>query len=212
MRFLSRIMHNNRLWATEIAARDPDYFERLARGQAPPYFWVGCADSRVPPSDVAGLGPGELFVYRNIANQLRPDDLAGEAALRYAVDVLGVGDVIICGHHGCGGVRAAVADTARALPEVHLWLEGLRELGRKHAAELDALPDPHARADRLCELNVREQVLSACRSAAVRGAWASGKELSVHGWLYGLKDGLLVDLGLCVSSAEEASELEAESG
>lgn len=209
MRFLSRIMHNNRLWAMEIAARDPDFFERLAAHQAPPYFWVGCADSRVPPSDVAGLGPGELFVYRNIANQLRPGDPAGEAALRYAVDALGVGDVIVCGHHGCGGVRAALTDSARALPEVHTWLEGLRGLALRHAAQLEALA-PHERADRLAELNVREQVLWACRAESVRGAWAAGKELSVHGWLYGLKDGLLKDLGLCVSSAEEAAELEAE--
>jgi len=210
VRFLSRIMHNNRLWVESIAARDPGYFERLSRGQAPPYFWVGCADSRVPPSDVAGLGPGELFVYRNIANQLRPDDPAGEAALRYAVAALGVGDVIICGHHGCGGVRAALTDSARALPEVHRWLEGLRALRLRHAAELEAFPDEGARADRLCELNVREQVLSACRSAAVRDAWAAGRELSIHGWLYGLDDGLLRDLGLCVSSTEEAEALEAE--
>jgi carbonic anhydrase len=190
---LARLFDNNRRWAARMTASDPEYFRRLARQQAPEYLWIGCADSRVPANEIVGLAPGELFVHRNVANVVVPSDLNCLAVLQFAIDVLGVRDVIVCGHYGCGGVRAVLADERHGL--VDDWLQHVHDVRREHAAELGGL-DPDRRADRLCELNVVAQAIHVARSTVLRAAWARGAAVTVHGVIYRLDDGLLHDLGV----------------
>jgi len=190
---LAKLFENNRRWAGRMTANDPEYFRRLARQQAPQYLWIGCADSRVPANEILGLAPGEIFVHRNIANVVVPSDLNCLAVLQFAIDVLGVRDVIVCGHYGCGGVRAALADERHGL--VDDWLQHVADVRREHAAELARL-DPAPRADRLCELNVVAQGIHVARSTVLRSAWARGAAVTVHGVIYRLDDGLLQDLGV----------------
>ena len=199
MRELPHLFENNRRWAAEMTARDPGFFRRLAGIQSPRYAWIGCSDSRVPANTIVGLLPGEVFVHRNVANLVTPDDLNCVSVLQFAVETLGVEHVIVCGHHGCGGVRAALQGTPPSGP-IARWLAPLANLAEHHAAELGAVEGGDARVDRLCELNVRAQVGNVCRTGAVREAWARGRPLAVHGWFYDLRDGLLNDLGLCVRS------------
>jgi carbonic anhydrase len=201
MRELSQLFANNRAWAARILAGDPEFFEKLSRQQTPRYFWIGCSDSRVPANEIVGLLPGELFVHRNIANIVPPGDLNCLSVLQFAVDVLQVRHVIVCGHYGCGGVRAVMRDDRLGL--VDAWLDHVRHLRDKHAARLAALPDETRRFDRLCELNVVEQVASVCSTRCVRDAWERGQHVAVHGWIYAVSDGLLRDLGLCVTAPEE---------
>ena len=190
---LRPLLEKNRAWSEGLRARDPRYFERLAPGQAPPYFWVGCSDSRVAAAWLLDLGPGEVFVHRNIANQARPEDTGFQAALQFAVESLGVRHVLVCGHTSCGGATAALkGGTAGALDE---WLAPLRALAAEHRADLDALPEG-ARVDRLVELNVARQIGLICAAPSVRRAWEEGRPLAVHGLLYSLRDGVLRDLGL----------------
>ncbi len=196
---LSRLLGNNRDWARARREADADFFPRLARQQAPPFLWIGCSDSRVPANEIVGLDPGELFVHRNLANVLVPTDLNAVAVLQFAVDVLGVGDVIVCGHYGCGGVKAALRDQRHGIAD--LWLAHVREVRDEHADRLAGLPEA-GRLDRLCELNVLEQAARVCRTQVVRDAWERGRDLSVHAWIYGLSDGSLHDLGMTVSSPE----------
>lgn len=202
MRELAHLFENNRRWAREMTSRDPDFFRRLTGIQAPRYVWIGCSDSRVPANTIVGLLPGEVFVHRNVANLVTPGDVNCLAVLEFAVEVLAVEHVILCGHHGCGGVRAALqrAPLAHAIAD---WLAPLAALAQRHGAELSALDAEDARVDRLCELNVRAQVANVCRIGAVRDAWARGRHLAVHGWFYDLRDGLLRDLGICVRSEAE---------
>ena len=194
---LSQLFENNRAWATRQIARDPQFFERLCGIQAPDYLWIGCADSRVPANEIVGLAPGELFVHRNVANVVVHSDLNCLSVLQYAIDVLQVEHVIVCGHYGCGGVKAAYQRLSMGL--IDNWLRHVQDVARQHAAALDAL-EPAARHDRLCELNVIEQVNNVSQTTVVRDAFARNQSLSIHGWIYGLSDGLLRDLGVTVSS------------
>ena len=203
---LDDLKANNARWAAARTAADPDAFSRLAQGQAPPYLWLGCSDSRVAPNEIVGLGPGELFVHRNVANLATPGDASWLSVLQYAVEALKVRHVLVVGHTGCGGVHAS-GDGATGV--VDRWLQPIRDLARAHRAELDALPDRSARMDRLGELNVVRQVRNVASEPVVRDAWARGQALSVHGWMYGLADGRVRDLGVTSASARDAERLEA---
>jgi carbonic anhydrase len=196
MRFLPELFAHNRAWAAEQSRRDPDFFERLCAIQRPEYLWIGCADSRVPANTIVGLAPGEVFVHRNVANIVRPDDPNCLSVLQYAVDVLGISQIIVCGHYRCGGVQAAIGPTT-AQP-LEGWLAPLRSLHETHAGELTPLADPTARWNRLCELNVMAQVRTVVKLPTVRDAWQRGQRLVVHGWIYDLHDGLLRDLEVSV--------------
>jgi carbonic anhydrase len=201
MRILSQLFANNAAWAAEMTGHDPAFFERLSRQQTPEYLWIGCADSRVPANQITGLLPGEMFVHRNVANLVVHTDLNCLSTLQFAVDVLKVGHVIVCGHYGCGGVRAALRDDRLGL--IDNWLCHVQDVRRKHQAQLDALPTEDDRHRRLCELNVIEQVVNVSQTTIVRDAWARGQALAIHGWIYGLQDGLLRDLGMCVTAEAE---------
>jgi len=191
---LQALFDNNRAWAAELTRGDPDFFERLARQQAPRYLWIGCSDSRVPANQIVGLAPGELFVHRNVANVVVHTDLNCLSVLQFAVDVLRVRHVIVCGHYGCGGVLAALRDEKLGL--IDNWLRHVQDVGAKHRTRLESLASERERCDRLCELNVVEQVVSVADTTVVRDAWRRGQELEVHGWVYDIRDGLLRDLGI----------------
>ncbi|MBA3670832.1 MAG: carbonate dehydratase [Gemmatimonadaceae bacterium] len=197
MRVLQHLFDNNRAWADEMTRADPDFFTRLSRQQAPRYLWIGCADSRVPANEIVGLLPGELFVHRNVANVVVHTDLNCLSVLHYAVEVLRVSHIIVCGHYGCGGVLSALRDDKLGL--VDNWLRHVQDVRAKHAQQVDAIDGEGDQHHRLCELNVLEQVLNASGTTVVRDAWARGQELSVHGWIYDLKDGLLRDFGVSVA-------------
>ena len=201
MRVLSDLFTKNRAWAADMLRQDPQFFERLSRQQAPQYLWIGCSDSRVPANQIVGLRPGEMFVHRNVANVVGHTDLNCLSAVQFAVDVLGVGHIIVCGHYGCGGVLAALRDEKLGL--IDNWLRHVQDVRGKHRAELDALETEERRHARLCELNVIEQVAHVCRTTIVRDAWLRGQVLAVHGWIYGVRDGLLRDLGMCVTAEAE---------
>ena len=197
MKHLPQLFANNRAWAARRTAADPAFFERLCAIQAPRYLWIGCSDSRVPANEIVGMDPGELFVHRNIANLVRPDDANCLSVLQYAVDTLKISDVIVCGHYGCGGIQTALGPDAPA--PLGEWLAPLRALGASRAAELGALPDDTARSRRLCELSVVEQVRGLSRLPTPQAAWRRRQPLVVHGWVYDLHDGLLKDLDVSVS-------------
>ncbi len=201
MRLLKELFDNNRRWAEEMNAARPGFFAELSKQQAPSYLWIGCADSRVPANEIVGLPPGELFVHRNVANIVSHTDLNCLAVIQYAVEMLQVRHVIVCGHYACGGVRAAMAEGDLGL--IDNWLRNIKELYRRHARRVDAEVDPDRRVDRLCELNVMAQVANVCRTTIVHAAWKRGQELAVHGWIYRIQDGLLRDLGVCVSREEQ---------
>lgn len=196
MRFLPELFQHNRDWSREQIERDPDFFERLCAIQKPDHLWIGCADSRVPANTIVGLKAGEVFVHRNVGNIVRDDDPNCLSVLQYAVDVLGVSHVIVCGHYDCGGVRAALGPT---MPQpLEGWLSPLRGLAAHHAPELAGLPDERARWARLCELNVAWQVSRVTKLPTVGAAWRRGQPLAIHGWIYDLRDGLLRDLEVSV--------------
>jgi carbonic anhydrase len=201
MRLLANLFRNNREWAAEMTRQDPEFFRRLSDQQAPPYLWIGCSDSRVPANQIVGLLPGEMFVHRNVANVVVHTDLNCLSVIQYAVEILGVGHVIVCGHYGCGGVQAALRDDRLGL--IDNWLCHVQDVRRKHQGELDRLATDDERHRRLCELNVAEQVVNISQTTVVRDAWARGRSLAVHGWVYDLHDGLLRDLGTCVTSEAE---------
>ncbi|GMU65582.1 MAG: carbonic anhydrase [Acidobacteriota bacterium] len=188
------LLERNRLWAEATSQRDPEFFVRLARQQSPKFLWIGCSDSRVPATQITDLDPGEMFVHRNVANIVSPTDLNLLAVVQFALDVLGVGDVIVCGHHGCGGVEA-VLDGRRAGLVDH-WLHEVDEVREEIADELARLPDRARRSARLAEANVAAQVAKLCRTQVVRDAWTAGRSLAVHGWIYDIADGRLRDLGV----------------
>jgi len=197
---LDVLFANNRAWAAEMVARAPGFFAELAEQQSPAYLWIGCSDSRVPANQIVGLPPGDVFVHRNVANVVVHTDLNCLSVLQYAIDVLRVHHVIVCGHYGCGGVRAALDGSRHGI--VDNWLRHVVDVTEKHGDELGGLSDDR-RFDRLCELNVTEQVLNVCSTTIVEDAWARGQDLTVHGLVYGLEDGLLRDLGVSVSAAGE---------
>jgi carbonic anhydrase len=201
---LDHLKANNRAWAERMVLADPDFFRRLERQQAPEYLWIGCSDSRVPANEIVGLYPGELFVHRNVANLASPQDANYLSVLQFAVDVLKVKHIIVVGHYGCGGVSAAVDGTKRGL--VDHWLHPIREVCRENRWELDAIADPVERLNRLCELNVMRQVKNVATDVFVQEAWARGQELRVHGWVYSLGNGLVVDLNVTVSREEDLED------
>jgi carbonic anhydrase len=194
---LEHLKTNNRAWAARMISADPGFFRRLEGQQAPQYLWIGCSDSRVPANEIVGLDPGELFVHRNVANLAPPQDANYLSVLQFAVDVLKVKHIMVVGHYGCGGVRAAVDGKRRGL--VDHWLHPIREVYNEHRHVLDAMPDAAARLDRLCELNVARQVKNVAADVFVQDAWARGQDISVHGWVYSLANGLVKDLNLTVS-------------
>jgi len=201
MRTLSPLFANNRAWSQRLREQDPEFFLKLSRQQAPQYLWIGCSDSRVPANQIVGLLPGELFVHRNVANLVVHTDLNCLSVMQFAVEVLQVKHIIVCGHYGCGGVRAALCQERLGL--VDNWLRHLQDVRHKHENRLVNLPELTQRLDRLCELNVIEQVLNVCHTSIVRDAWQRGQSLSVHGWIYGLRDGLLHDLDTTVTKPDE---------
>jgi carbonic anhydrase len=202
---LDHLKAKNRAWSQRKVSADPDFFRRLERQQAPQYLWIGCADSRVPATEIVDLDPGEMFVHRNIANLAPPQDANYLSVLQYAVDVLKVKHVIVVGHYGCGGVAAAVDGQRRGL--IDHWLHPIREVYDQHRAALEAIADPRARLDRLCELNVLRQVRNVATDVFVQEAWARGQDLSVHGWVYGLADGVVRDLDATIARPEEIARI-----
>jgi carbonic anhydrase len=201
---IEQLLDNNRAWATSMQATDPHFFSTLARQQAPDYLWIGCSDSRVPANQIVGLLPGQLFVHRNVANIVGHTDLNCLSVMQFAVDVLQVEHIIVCGHYGCGGVGAALHNSKLGL--IDNWLRHVQNVHQKHADRLAAIDDVTQRLNRLCELNVIEQVVNVCQTTIVQQAWERGQVLSVHGWIYGLHNGLLQDLNVSVTSQDELPE------
>ncbi|MEW6166180.1 MAG: carbonate dehydratase [Pseudomonadota bacterium] len=201
MRVLKHLFDSNADWAQAQVTADPDYFKRLARGQNPEYLWIGCADSRVPANQILGLPPGEVFVHRNIANVVVHTDFNCLSVMQFAVDLLKVRHIMVVGHYGCSGVHAAMNNACLGIADN--WLRHIRDVYDQHAPRFAGIDDPQLRHDRLCELNVIEQAANVCQTTVVEAAWRRGQALSVHGWVYGLHDGRLRDLGLTVSAAEE---------
>jgi carbonic anhydrase len=203
LRKLPHLFDNNRRWSERIREDDPDFFTRLSLQQSPRYLWIGCSDSRVPANEIVGLAPGELFVHRNIANVVAHGDLNCLTVMQFAVDVLKVEHIIVCGHYGCSGVSAAVRNERVGLADN--WLCHLHDVHAKHDREVDGIAEVPDRIDRLCELNVIEQVANACQSTVVRDAWARGQALAVHGWIYGLRDGLIRDLDTSIAGVDDVA-------
>ena len=203
MRALRHLFDNNRVWADGIRQRDPDFFRALSRQQSPNYLWIGCADSRVPANEIVGLLPGELFVHRNVANLVVHTDLNCLSVMQFAVDVLKVRHIIVCGHYGCGGVMAALRRERLGL--IDNWLRHIQDVYQKHENHLNLLGCTAAIGRRLCELNVIEQVLNVCQTTIVQDGWQRGQELAVHGWIYALDDGLLRDLGMTITNTRETA-------
>lgn len=197
---LTDLLNRNKQWSADRTAREPGYFARLATRQSPEFFWIGCSDSRVPANVVAGLDPGEVFVHRNVANVVHSSDMNLLSALEFAVDALKIREIIVCGHYGCGGVKAATEDLPHGLAD-H-WLEPIRRLARQYSVDLAQAANPEAQRDRLAELNVIEGVLRVSETPILQRAWARGDGIAVHGLIYGLKDGLLRDLDCTVARGQ----------
>jgi carbonic anhydrase len=204
VRVLQALFRNNREWAERITRQDPDFFAKLSTQQSPRYLWIGCSDSRVPANEIIGLPPGEVFVHRNIANVVVHSDLNCLSVMQFAIDVLKIEHIMVVGHYGCSGVRAALRQDRIGLSDN--WLRHVQDVRERHPARIRPFYHESHQIDRLCELNVIEQVRNVCRTTIVREAWERGQLLTVHGWIYGLKDGLLRDLGVTASSPGEAVE------
>jgi carbonic anhydrase len=201
VRLLDECFAANRRWAAETLAKDPEFFSRLERLQNPDLLWIGCSDSRLPPNEIIGRKPGELFVHRNVANLVEHTDVNCLSVLQYAIDVLQVKHVIVCGHYGCGGVRAAM--NRQPLGLIDNWLRHIRDVQVWHRDELNAIEDIDARANRLAELNVEAQVANVCHTTIVQDAWRRGQAVTMHGWIYSLHDGLIRDLGMVIGSPDQ---------
>ncbi|SDA50166.1 MULTISPECIES: carbonate dehydratase [unclassified Janthinobacterium] len=198
---LSELLERNQRWASSMVEKNPDYFKNLEAQTSPEYLWIGCSDSRVPANELLGMPPGDVFVHRNVANVVVHSDLNCLSVLQFAVDVLKVKHVIIVGHYGCKGVHAALTGTRIGL--VDNWLRHVQDVGQKHERYLGDVLSSRERSDRLCELNVAEQVVNVCQTTIVQDAWERGQDVSVHGWVYGLKDGVLNDLGVTITKRDE---------
>lgn len=205
MRLLEDLLDNNVRWAEAIKAQDPEFFAKLAKQQSPQYLWIGCSDSRVPANELLGLLPGDIFVHRNVANVVIHTDLNCLSVLQYAIEVLKVKHVIVTGHYGCGGVKAAMENKELGL--IDNWLRNIKDTYHLHHRKLDLLSTEQARVDALCELNVKAQVANVCHTTVVQNAWRRGQELSVHGWIYSIADGILHDLGVTVTGLEQVPEI-----
>lgn len=205
MNKLKYLFDRNIAWANKITDEDPGFFSRLSMQQAPEYLWIGCSDSRVPANEIVNLPPGEVFVHRNIANLVVHTDLNCLSVIQYAVDILKVKHIVICGHYGCGGIKASMEDAEHGL--IDNWLRHINDVSRFNAEKLKGLNE-HDKLDLLCELNVIEQVRNVCDTTVVENAWRKGAELSVHGWIYGIENGILKDLDVSISSREELAKKE----
>lgn len=197
---LSDLLNNNQYWAQSLTARDPDYFPRLSKAQSPKYLWIGCSDSRVPANEVVGVMPGELFVHRNVANMVVSTDMNLLSVLQFAVDVLRVEHIIVCGHYGCGGVKAALSQQEYGL--IDNWLRPLKGMRYQYREAFEGLTDKEE-LDLLCQINVKRQVTNVCHTTIVQNAWYQGRQLSVHGWIYDMNSGLIEDLGVSISNAQQ---------
>ena len=204
-RKLLHLLANNRKWAERIKTESPEFFAQLAAQQSPRYLWIGCSDSRVPANTIIGLMPGEVFVHRNVGNVVVHTDLNCLSVLQYAVDVLKIEHVIICGHYGCGGVRAALETQQHGL--IDNWIRHIRDVYEEHRDEIEAVPDFDRRVDRLCEYNVKEQFEHVCQTTIVQDALRRGQKLAIHGWIYSIDDGLIRDLNLCCSSLDQVDSI-----
>lgn len=205
MKVLKQLFENNRKWASSQTQSDPDFFNRLSKQQSPEYLWIGCSDSRVPANEIVGLLPGELFVHRNVANLVVKNDLNCLSVIQFAVEALKIKHIIVCGHYGCGGVKA-VLDNAK-IGLVDEWLDNLKPVKENCHEKLFEIKDDVSRFNKLCELNVIEQVLNVCKTDIVKKAWQRDQNLTVHGWIYDIKDGLLQDLDVCVSNSDNIEEV-----
>lgn len=204
MRILPDLVENNRKWAANVTKSDPTFFERLSKNQSPQFLWIGCSDSRVPANQIVGLDPGEVFVHRNIANVVVHTDFNCLSVLEYAVAVLKVKHIIVCGHYGCGGVKAASENHHLGL--IDNWLRHVRDVRQKHEGLLSTIQPDAIRLDRLCELNVIEQVHNVCHTSVVQAAWEQGQSLAVHGWIYRLEDGLINDMDVTITEPREIAQ------
>ena len=204
MKVLKNLFENNRRWAFNQTQSDPDFFTRLSKQQSPEYLWIGCSDSRVPANEIVGLLPGELFVHRNVANLVVKNDLNCLSVIQFAVEALKVKHIIICGHYGCGGVKA-VLDKLK-IGHVDKWLDNLKPVLENFQSNLSKIKDDVFRFNKLCELNVVEQVFNVCKTDIVKKAWQRDQNLSVHGWIYDIKDGLLQDLNVCISNSDNIED------
>ncbi|MBE0571157.1 MAG: carbonate dehydratase [Ignavibacteriaceae bacterium] len=200
MKVLKHLFENNRRWASQQTQSDPDFFNRLLQQQSPEYLWIGCSDSRVPANEIVGLMPGELFVHRNVANLVVKNDLNCLSVIQFAVDALKVKNIIVCGHYGCGGVKAVLENKNIGL--VDKWLDNLKPVKENFQRDLFEIKDDALKFNKLCELNVVEQVFNVCNTDIIQKAWQREQNLSVHGWIYDIKDGLLQDLDVCISSSD----------
>jgi len=206
MRVLKHLFEKNRKWADHIKKSDPDFFTNLSKLQNPEYLWIGCSDSRVPASEIVGMLPGQIFVHRNIANLVIHTDMNCLSVLQYAVYVLKVKHIIVCGHYGCGGVQAAIESEEHGL--IDNWLHSIKNIHQRHQAEINALPDQKEQVNLLCELNVIKQVKNVAQTTIVQRAWEKGQDLTVHGWIYNIEDGILKDLNVCVTNLDEISQIQ----
>ena len=206
MNTLAHLFKKNKKWAEEIAKHNPDFFQVLSSQQSPEYLWIGCSDSRVPANEIVNLLPGELFVHRNVANLVKHTDMNCLSVMQYAIDVLKVKHIIVCGHYGCGGIRAAMDDKPHGL--VDNWIRSVRDIYLKNRKYFARLKSQSLQIDKLCELNVINQVYNVCQTTIVQEAWKRKQSLTVHGWIYSLQNGLLKDLDVCISSNENIDKLE----
>lgn len=203
MRVLKNLFDNNKKWASKIKASDPDYFARISKQQNPEYLWIGCSDSRVPANEIVGLSPGELFVHRNIANLVIHTDMNCLSVIQYAVEVLKVKHIILCGHYGCGGIKASMDNNEHGL--IDNWLRNIKDIYRYYQAKIDTIQNEKEKFNLMCEINVVEQVSNICHTTIVQNAWKSGQTLAIHGWIYSLEDGILKDLNVLVTKLAEIS-------
>lgn len=205
MEKLISLFESNRQWAKDIRKTDPTFFEKLSKQQSPKYLWIGCSDSRVPANEIVGLLPGELFVHRNVSNLVVHTDMNCLSVMQYAIAILKIKHIIVCGHYGCGGIAAAIEERPHGL--IDNWLRNVRDIYYLYEKEMLAIKDDTERINRLCEINVASQVFNVCNTTIVQEAWAQGQEITVHGWIYGINDGLLRDLNVSVSSVAEMRQL-----
>jgi len=202
---LKKLFEGNRRWAEKVKQSDPDFFLKLSRQQSPRYLWIGCSDSRVPANEIVGVLPGEIFVHRNVANVVVHTDLNALSVIHYAVEILKVSHIIVCGHYGCGGIKAALGNKDYGL--LDNWLRHIKDVYRLHQHEIDKFADNDPRKENLlCELNIMEQVANVCHTSIIQNAWKAGHSLTIHGWIYNIEDGILKDLKLATSAIDEISE------
>ena len=204
MRVLRELFDRNKIWAAKVTEANPDFFQDLAQEQKPQYLWIGCSDSRVPANEIVNLPPGRIFVHRNIANVVVHTDLNCLSVIQYAVEILQIKHIIVCGHYGCGGIQAAFDQKAHGL--IDNWLRHIKDVYRYHQQKVDALPTMKEKVDLLCELNVMEQVSNICHTTIIQKAWQAGQELAVHGWIYNIEDGILRDLNVCMTNHDDIAK------